>query len=182
MALMLAACNQKTADGEDIVYPTASNMTSEIMDTVEDAIENEVGMANPMVAVTSSKEFQDLLGISLDPSLLSDDAELYVISDKIAEVDYSIPGMEDGETVDVTMRASKDESDISGVYGAVEEAALEYNDMTIAHKSLDEENIEVYEFSNGDVNYSLEIKGQASQMLIGELLDSALLSAGIPLN
>lgn len=162
-ALSICACSNTAND------TTAANT----------AEEPQTGMANPMVEITDSQEFTDKLGITINPQELSPNAKLFIISDSIAHVAFNIEGV-DGENVDVILRASKDDGDITGYYGQnMTEETMEYEGLSIVTKYDEEENTSIYLFSKDDINYSLMIQGEISQMLTGELLDTTLIACGL---
>ncbi len=162
-ALSICACSNTAND------TTAANTTEE----------PQTGMANPMVEITDSQEFTDKLGITINPQELSPNAKLFIISDSIAHVAFNIEGV-DGENVDVILRASKDDGDITGYYGQnMTEETMEYEGLSILTKYDEEENTSIYLFSKDDINYSLMIQGEISQMLTGELLDTTLIACGL---
>lgn len=162
-ALSICACSSTAND-------TAAANTTE---------EPQTGMANPMVEITDSQEFTDKLGITINPQELSPNAKLFIISDSIAHVAFNIEGV-DGENVDVILRASKDDGDITGYYGQnMTEETMEYEGLSIVTKYDEEENTSIYLFSKDDINYSLMIQGEISQMLTGELLDTTLIACGL---
>jgi len=194
-SLSLSACGSE-ADSYDV--ETEASEDSEDKDEEKDADEEDdeqqgdeedeiqaeeddediVGMANPMEEIQDESEFEINLGFALDPSALSNNVTMYIIGGEIAEIRYEIADL-DGNSIEAALRASKTQDDISGVYGMTEGESIEIDDVTITHSSLEEENIEVYEFSYDGVNYSYMVKGQISQMRIAELLDSVLAACGI---
>lgn len=163
VTLSLAACGKT-----DNVQVDPSGSASE-----------EVGMPNPMVEITDPAEFTDKLGITINPKELADETKLFIISNQIAHVAFTIQGV-DGNDVDVIFRASKEDGDITGIYDdTLVDETMEYEGLSIVNRYSETTNNTIYLFSKDDINYSLALNGEVSQMLIGELLDSALIACGI---
>lgn len=142
------------------------------------ATEEPVGMPNPMVEVTDASEFENNLGITVNPQDMDEDAKLYIIDGNIAQVSYTVLGVEDG--VDVTFRASKEVTDLSGVYDDnMEEDTMDYEGLSITNKYSADTHSTIYEFNNDGIYYSIVIQGEISQMHIAEILDSTLLACGL---
>lgn len=73
-----------------------------------------VGLPNPIVFVDSAKDFEKL-GISADAPSGARGAAYSIISDEIANVDFTMDGHS------YTLRASKKDEDFSGLYGTEDE-------------------------------------------------------------
>lgn len=141
--------------------------------------EGTTSLANPMVEINSADEFSSKLGINLEVSAYPEDAKMYIISDSIAHVTYSIEGM-DGEAVNVILRAAKSDEDISGVYDDnMTSNEMNYDNLTIVNRSSVANNTEIYDFQNNGITYCVIVEGEVSQMTIGEILDSTMLVCGI---
>lgn len=141
--------------------------------------EAQAGMPNPMVEVTDASAFEDQLGITINPQDMSDEAKLFIIDNQIAQIEYTLLGV-DGDDVYVTLRASKEQKDISGIIDEdMDITDLDYEGLPMVNKYSDSTNTTIYEFSKDGVNYSLVIQGVVSQMTIGEVLDSTFIACGL---
>ena len=76
------------------------------------------GMPNPMVQVDDANEFENKLGITLDPSYIDAETELFIIAENTAHIAYEFNGML-GESVKFCLRGTKDEEtaeNLAGIY------------------------------------------------------------------
>lgn len=169
---------------------------TEPVENVNDALEEaEVGMANPMVSVSSDSEFMDKLGIALDTSCINgENIERYIISDEIAHVAFNVSDPE-GNSVKCILRGTKNDELaknptelIAGVYAS---DFAEPNEVLVPSEKGDISFNTVYSESENDtvsywdydgVHYTFSVDGNISQMLISELNDSALRAIGVTIS
>lgn len=138
-------------------------------------------LPNPMIKIEDSSQWEEELGIKIDTQYLPEEAELYLIDEQIAQVDFKMENV-DGEEIDCTLRAAKTETDISGVYGDAEEIKQEYScgDSTIevTVKDYAANRVQVYQFFYEDVQYVFQYTGTMSMMQLGEILDGVFMAIG----
>ncbi|MCR4990704.1 MAG: hypothetical protein K6A38_07570 [Lachnospiraceae bacterium] len=135
--------------------------------------------ANPMVEVKGADDFQNKLGIYLDPTPLGGEPKLFIYNDEMAEIQSSEPGMGD-EDLEIRIRASKSADDISGVYDdGMQDVDGDFGDIDIKHRYSPETGTDIYDFTNDGSHYCVMITGEASQMQIAEIMDNALLACGV---
>ena len=137
MAFSLTACNR-------------SENKSGLKDTKKAAFENSqsVEIANPYTALNSSEEIEKQLGIKIDAPRGADDIEYAVVDGTLADIRFSFGGDP------YTLRASKADSDISGLFG--EEVSSERLDNAIL--TTVQSGSETYlklTWTDGEAHYSL---------------------------
>ena len=108
MLFAFAACAGKNTDDKD-TSPSVSDADASQETTQPDENENE-GVPNPVREVTSTDEFTKI-GLTLLPPENAENVRLSIISDSIAQIDFTSGGVE------YTLRASRSTEDISGLFG-----------------------------------------------------------------
>ena len=78
---LLTACS-----GNAAVTETAAETVAETAAETEAETEQMAGLANPMVEVEDPTDFEDQLGICIDPSEITEDYKLFIIDGKIAHI------------------------------------------------------------------------------------------------
>lgn len=148
--------------------------------------DNTVGIANPMVSVNGVDDFSKQLGIDMDDSMLPTNAEYFIISNELAEIQYKMKGIDD-EDVEITYRAckitseTKSDNDISGIYDDnMTESTIEYGDLNLRLRTSDSLNASIYdidfynEAKQENIKYCVVIIGSSSQMQIANIMDIAM--------
>lgn len=118
-------------------------------------------LPNPVKTYGTAADIADILGFTVNPLTDSENIRFSVISNDVAQVNFSTNGIE------YTLRANNDDGDFSGVYTAVEsEKATEFllsddTSISVLSKILTDGNSLIF-WSNPEktVHYSLYIEGQ----------------------
>jgi len=180
LVLGLAACGKKK-EVESPTHPTAATQAAAATTAAA------ADMANPMVEITDAAEFGQGLGIDIEADLLYSEAKMFITDGRVAECQFSFENIM-GETVECTLRATKDEQlaeNLSGVYDSTvtEVNRLSYSSPDGAFEITVSENAAqdtlIYTWNLGDVWYSVLFKGKPSQMEVAEVMDSVMLATGI---
>lgn len=155
-------------------------------DSTKEEANNTVGIANPMVSVKGVEDFSNQLGIDMDDSMLPANAEYFIISNELAEIQYKVKSVDD-EDVDITYRAKKiaqdstSDNDISGIYDDnMTESTIEYGSLSLRLRTSDSLNANIYdvdfynEAKQENIRYCVVIIGNSSQMQIANIMDIAM--------
>ncbi|HOO29048.1 MAG TPA: hypothetical protein PLU43_11340, partial [Lachnospiraceae bacterium] len=139
---------------------------------------------NPMVEITDASVFSDKLGITLDPDCLNENTTMYIIGERLAEIDYTVTNVE-GEAVSCTLRAAKATEhwdNLCGVYDEMTETTEEYacneTSITVIHKTPKTEPVEIYEFTYQNIRYCFMYSGKLSNLLTNELINGVFCAIG----
>lgn len=155
-------------------------------DSTKEEANNTVGIANPMVSVKGVEDFSNQLGIDMDDSMLPANAEYFIISNELAEIQYKVKSVDD-EDVDISYRAKKiaqdstSDNDISGIYDDnMTESTIEYGNLSLRLRTSDSLNANIYdvdfynEAKQENIRYCVVIIGNSSQMQIANIMDVAM--------
>jgi len=180
MVLSMAACAK-----------TQNPITEEITETQEGEAQKNTGLANPMVEITDSAEFEKQLGIRIDTSMLSDVTGMFIISGDLADVRMEKLNV-NAEPVLYTLRATKDadqKDGFQGIQGELKEIAAIDRELgsgktiTILEReaadNADGQPVTVCTWDLDGTYYSLVIEGMYSQMQFAEVMDSILFATGL---
>ncbi len=161
---------------------SASDSASVSTESVSEASE-QVGMPNPMVEVNGVDDFEASTGIKLNGTYLPSDSKFFIISEYLDEVQWTEENV-DGDEVQVTLRAAKkSDEDISGVNDSnMTTSEEEYSGVKVTHRYSESTKTDIYDFQNDENMFCFMIQGEVSQMMFGELFDSALLACGFEIN
>lgn len=188
LGVVLTGCGTDVPQNE---ISKGSEIVEEVTAQDEEAQENSVGMANPMVEIGSDKEYLDQLGFSMDTSCLpQDNLERFIIGGQLAHAAFDVTDTE-GNPVKCVLRGTTDvESSqdpielIAGVY------ADDFDEVTTVFVPTEKGNIEfksVYSkaekitvsFWNYEgVNFTFTVNGEISQMQMSALDDSVMCAIG----
>ena len=176
MAAALAACSSKP---EEVTVP-------EEPATAETAAEETAGMANPMVEVQDTGDFQKELGIDIDANLLYSDAKLFIISGTIAECQFSFEDVM-GNPVDCSLRATRDTTvaeNLHGIFGSLEDQPsekirTEKGDLDIRYQRTETGETHVFTWQIDDIYYSLVVMGLPNEMELADVKESAMSAVGV---
>jgi len=144
------------------------------------------GMANPMVEIKDSSEFEKQLGIKIDASKLHEEPKMFIIDGKIADLSMQLTNV-DAQPVEYRLRATKDAGiapTMHGIQGELKDVGKIDQDfngvkVTIDQKETPDGKISVHTWQVGDVYYSLVIDNAHSQMQYAEVMDSIFMAIGI---
>lgn len=142
-------------------------------------------LANPMKEIEDSAQFEEQLGIRIDPDMLYSESRMFITNGEFAEVQFAFNNPM-GEEVTVTLRATKDPEvgkQLSGVYEELKEVnTFDYAGVnryiTIRHEMNEAGDLNVYTWENDNTFYSAVIKGNPSQMEVAEVMDSIMAAVG----
>lgn len=177
-----------TACGED----TATVAPADSAPATEAAVSEEenVGMANPMVEVSSDNAFADELGIAVDTSCLPQPVERFIISGEMAHVAFNVTDTEGNDVKCILRGTFNDEWNenplelIAGMYltdtSEPSELTINTTDEDIIFKTVysDAEKATVSYWDYRSAHFTLSIDGNVSQMTIASLNDAALKAIG----
>lgn len=146
-ATLFAACGKTDApdatDGSDAVSEsteaTAASTTAA----------TEVQMPNPMARMDGPEMFEQELGFSIKAPEKAEDASYYVVSGQIAEVNFLLDGH------GYSLRASKAEGDISGLYGELVSEQPLGDGATLTTLKSGDADWYCLKWMNGDVQVAL---------------------------
>lgn len=172
LGLVLAGCGTKKADNNNSATTDPDN-------------NNPNNMVNPLVEIEDASLFETDLGISIDTSILSEDATLYIINDSVASVEFVVTNV-NGEDCIITLRATKDTSieNLSGVEDDNmdepwdNELTFGDNQITLTCTYAKTEQITIYTWSYNEANYSITFPDGFSQMTIAATLDRVFVAIG----
>lgn len=202
-AVQLCACGSSSPDEAALTAPATSSAAETESETAEPADKAETetdvesiedtktpaqssteALPNPMVEITDAAAFAEKLGITIDPTYIAGETTMYIIGEKMAEIDFPVTNI-DGDEVLCTLRAVKqgeDISNISGIYEEMDEVKESYscNETTIdvTHKTSKSSSVQIYEFNYNNISYCFSYDGELSTMLFGEVFDGVLCAVG----
>ncbi|MDO4938925.1 MAG: hypothetical protein Q4E54_03090, partial [Lachnospiraceae bacterium] len=170
MVMSASACAKKdTAEpaaaepaAEAVLEPAAETPAETSADTVTEAVKEEepVGLANPMVGITDPAEFENQLGIAIDPAQIVYDTKLFIINKDLAHIAWTQKNVND-EDVDFTLRATKNAELGPNCHG-IQGELTKLNDIEIQGAQgpvtitvSEQGGYTVYTWKVGDTYYSL---------------------------
>lgn len=175
---LLTACS-----GNAAVTETAAETVAETAAETEAETEQKAGLANPMVEVEDPTDFEDQLGICIDPSEITEDYKLFIIDGKIAHVVWTQKNVEN-EDVELVLRATKDPEiapTMHGIFGNISEPAVitdEYGKPLPNLKQMTCDNYTIYTWKIDDTFYSLTYDKGMSGNAMSSVLDCVALAIG----
>jgi len=138
-------------------------------------------MKNPMVEITDSAQFNEQLGIPIDPGMLFSEAKMFITFGEFAECQFSFNNIM-GDEVKCILRATKN-PEVGEHFSGIYEKLTKVNDISydgkngvlkIQLESNEAGDISVYSWQADDTWYSFVIKGKPSQMEVAEVMDSVM--------
>ena len=175
---LLTACS-----GNAAVTETAAETAAEAAAETEAGTEQMAGLANPMVEVEDPTDFEDQLGIYIDPNEITDDYKMFIIDGKLAHVVWTQKNVEN-EDVELVLRATKDPEiapTMHGIFGNISEPAVitdEYGKPLPNLKQMTCDNYTIYTWKIGDTFYSLTYDKGMSGNAMSSVLDCVALAIG----
>jgi len=148
-----------------------------------DEANNSANTDDETVAVDDIKAFEEQLDITIDKAYIDNIDSMYIVDDKIAEVNFIATNVNGDECV-CTLRGTRDEEYVDKLYVAYDDMSEPVSiagvigDMAIDFCSSEEGEITVYSWNDSNIFYSFSCSESFSQMQIGEMLDSLMVATG----
>lgn len=189
LAAVLTACGQKapaeTAAPAEVTEAAteAAEETTAAQETAEASSEAPlVNMPNPMLPITDSEEFDLTLNIPISASVITENAEMFIIGNNAAHIAWN-------EDANLTFRATKNAEMAEMLHGIYDEKMSDPETKTfedgkggkvdVTYQKAETEGFGIYSWNAEDTYYTLTADKDLSEEKETDLLDRCLYAAGL---